>query len=579
MTSPTSNTIYGVDIYNGTYALAVDSSGRVLRWNGTSWSINATIANSPTLYSVSILNQTYAFIAGVRSNTGRIYNTTNGGSVWSLNYSSGTAYRGIIFFNTTLAFAVGNDGIISQWNSTKWVDISSPVADDIYRIRKFNSTLMYAVGGYNGNSVIIKFNGTNWTSVYDMPADSLQDVAILNNTSYAVGQGATLIEYNSTWNQTFNMPAAYQGNLTTGTTCTADIDACTQPNSYPALNANYSSCRVHGGFNATVHSIGFGPVATCSFASNTLMAIANCGNGSYYSSSNTSQLQIIYSTLAQNIIAQSYSNQTVYIQGNFSSLLYPDSYLEINYTRNSSTPYQEISTDVETDKFDCNKTLFVPSQFTIQDMRVTSYSGPLWTTIAAVNNSMTRGAWNNTFMLSSFGKQFQMLGDPFDVNIPIGMISPGQNNSIAVYLGENSTNQQSSCPQNSTIIYTAFFKASVPYGLVFSGLSGGVVRVYYDINHDGIPDGYTDLVYGSSLPNFNATVRTVDQLNATGNALDDALLRLFQSLDYTPTGSGPAGSSSNPIDVELNGVDIQTTDVGNIPFQWGPIDIRLDVKV
>ena len=111
----------------------------------------------------------------------------------------------------------------------------------------------------------------------------------------------------------FNLTPAYSGNLTSGTQCMADLDTCFEPDSYPAENAKYSSCRAHNDLNSIVHSVGFGPITSCSFANRTLQAVADCGNGTFYSSSNASELKFIYNQIAQSIISQSYSNQAINI--------------------------------------------------------------------------------------------------------------------------------------------------------------------------------------------------------------------------------------------------------------------------
>jgi hypothetical protein len=121
----------------------------------------------------------------------------------------------------------------------------------------------------------------------------------------------------------------------------------------------------------------------------------------------------------------------------------------------------------------------------------------------------------------------------------------------------------------------------VPFGNVFPQISGGVARIYYDIDHDGVQDGYNDITIGSSLPNFNPMVRTVDQLDSVNNALDDALLRLLDSLNHivAQSNTGLSGASTNPIDVMLNNIDIDVTGVGGVPFAWGPLDVTLEVGI
>jgi von Willebrand factor type A domain len=582
ITSPIVSTINGLDIYNRTFALAVGSSGRVIRWNGSTWATAATISNSPTLYAVSIFNWSLVFASGSRSNSGKIYKSANGGATWTEDNDSGQNYYGVNIINSSVAYAVGSNGNIIKWNRTMWRPATSPTNDDLYRVESYNSTYALAVGGDSGNSVIIKYNGTGWSTTYDASGDSLRDIVIYDNISYAIGDGATIIENNGSWARTFNISRAYSGNSTSGTSCTADQDTCQEPNSFPGLNANYSSCRAHVNLNSTVHSIGFGPVASCSYASKILQSIAKCGNGTYYSSNDTEGLKDIYKGLAEDIVTQAFENQTTIVSDNVTSRLYTDSYLEMNYTQEVTSAYQEIVTDIETSKFDnCNYTFFVPAQLRLDETKVTSFSGSLWTSNVSINSSKTGNKWNNTYLITSYGTNFQALGDPFIVNIPTSLVQTGGNNSVIVHLGVSAANVSIACPSNSTVLYRAYFRASVPYGGVFSALKGGIARVYYDIDHDGLSDGFTDITYGSNLTDFDPTIRNMDELDATENALDDAVIRLMNTLNFVVKAgnSGISGSQTNPIDIKLSDVNIDVTFVGDVPFEWGPIDIRLDVNV
>jgi hypothetical protein len=60
--------------------------------------------------------------------------------------------------------------------------------------------------------------------------------------------------------------------------------------------------------------------------------------------------------------------------------------------------------------------------------------------------------------------------------------------------------------------------------------------------------------------------------------LDDAVIRLFTALNLVQ-GAGIPGSETNPIDIMLANVNIDVTGASGIPFAWGPIDVRIDVKI
>ena len=327
--------------------------------------------------------------------------------------------------------------------------------------------------------------------------------------------------------------------------------------------------------NITIYTIAFGS----NIDNSTLISIADCTGGKFYQSSNYSELLNIYKQIGESIAAIFFSQQTVNISGVGESSLYQNSYISYDYTGNESQPdYQEIQIDLETEKFNsCRGSFFVPYPMRIVDSKITSYSSNFWTSLVQINNSEEKTIFN----LSSFGDDFLPLGDPFRIEINPDSIMINKTNNITVNLAADAFEISPNCSDSNRVIYSSRIKASVPYGSVFSSSSGGIVRIYYDIDHDGISDGFTDVSYGTNLPGFNATVKTVDQLNTTSNALEDALLRLLNELNYViiSSNSGTAGSQTNPIDIKLADVNIDTTTVGGIPYAWGPLGIRLDVTV
>ena len=211
--------------------------------------------------------------------------------------------------------------------------------------------------------------------------------------------------------------------------------------------------------------------------------------------------------------------------------------------------------------------------------KATSFSGDLWTSAADVKTNKTAYLWSNVYNISSYSTDYSKTGDPFIVNIPPSLVQSGDNNQVRIYLGES--NGTTACPANSTVIYTALFRGSVPAGSVLPELRGGVVRVYYDMDHDGISDGFDNITING--PSFNPSIRTMSELNATAttNALDDAFFRLMNVLNFVvlPTNNDVPGTETNPIDIRLNDISVDTTSTGGIPYAWGPIDIRLDVKI
>jgi hypothetical protein len=422
--------------------------------------------------------------------------------------------------------------------------MSSPTSDDLYAIESFNSTTAFAVGGDSGNAVAIRWNGVSWSSSYDTAYNSLQDLIVTNNITYAVGLDTVVVENNGTWNRNFNIPEAYQGNATVGITCTADQDSCSEINSFPALNANYSSCRASKELNATVHTIGFGPISTCSFATRTLQSIATCGNGSFYASSNATTLQQIYASLAASIVQLTYVEQNTQIIGNITSTLYPDSFIEINYTK-TTQPYGLIIT-IETPFTDAYSASFTrPQNTTSVEGQIVSYSGTRWTNIATMNN-------NTIYNISKYGSNYQKIGDPYVIGIKSSLINTS--NSVWLNTGTGPTNISSGSIKNK-VIHT-FIKNVSGYSPVVAQASGCIWTIQFEDNSNiTIRSPYT--YAGSEVCSFTSA----SQAYNTNDAFQVATFNILKSLDF---------NQNYKVDVPFTQQDLQITitETTGIPYTW-----------
>jgi len=232
-------------------------------------------------------------------------------------------------------------------------------------------------------------------------------------------------------------------------------------------NANFSSCRLHNDLNATVHSIGFGPIANCQMGNTTLSAIADCGNGEYYASQNASELQEIYRNIAQSIVSISYTTQKVSVEGNVSiggNLLYNNSYIEFNYTETGTEfGYGEFSLTFEKNCTNGTCILDKKNETEILDAKITSYSADYWTNLVILTNSTSENL--TIYNLSKYG-EYEKLGDPFMISIPKETVSNGTN-EIQIFLGINETDRISGS-NDSKLIYSLKVPGIVGYGSVFN---------------------------------------------------------------------------------------------------------------
>ncbi|MCW4029239.1 MAG: hypothetical protein NWE92_06290 [Candidatus Bathyarchaeota archaeon] len=58
------------------------------------------------------------------------------------------------------AWAVGDGGIILQWNGNSWTTVSSPTSMNLNSVVFINSTIGWAVGGNDNGGVILRYDGT-----------------------------------------------------------------------------------------------------------------------------------------------------------------------------------------------------------------------------------------------------------------------------------------------------------------------------------------------------------------------------------------------------------------------------------
>jgi len=324
-----------------------------------------------------------------------------------------------------------------------------------------------------------------------------------------------------------------------------------------------ASCRANSANtatvnNVTVHSIGFGPVDTDLEANQTLTGIASCGNGSYYYSSNASELSEIYESIANEISTFSKRAQTVEVLGNYQkSILYHDSYIEMNYSHTIESPkFGEIAIDFESEKFEnCSPIVNIPSQVRVIESKVTSYSSDYWTDILRINNNLV-------FNLSKYVINYSLLGDPFTISIPPEDIISGSN---ALYLktGDSPANN-TGCSKNNSMIYTALVDASLSYGGVFPNAEGCKWNI--EIEPGGmnmtnfIPQDYS----GLKLCNYTNNTVGYD----INDAYDSAVIDLLNKLDF---------DDDHRINVNFNDNDIilAISTVEHVPYMWGPTLVEI----
>lgn len=342
-----------------------------------------------------------------------------------------------------------------------------------------------------------------------------------------------------------NSNRCFNGTSTSGYDC--GNDNCIS-NFGPSMNNTiWSANRTKVDLNANISSVGF-LLSNCHDGSLTLSEVARVGGGVYKLGNSAEELFQAYSDIAASIVSLSYVEQTVNITGNISSILYPDSYIEFNYTRERA-PYGIIITEEK--KFSDNYTgsFVIPTNSSIVETRVISYSGPRWTKEVSIDNTT-----DNTIVynLSEYGSDYIKLGDPYAVNIPNPAV--GDSNTVRLTTGISPTNTSAGSEYNK-IIYI-ILKNMVSYSAISEYTDGCNWSVQFEDNTNltlEVPAGATDPCY----------YKSDDYAGPTGSsdALKIAVYKLFEKLDLDNNGK---------LDIKFTEQNLQvsSSEVIGIPFPW-----------
>jgi len=322
-----------------------------------------------------------------------------------------------------------------------------------------------------------------------------------------------------------------------GAGCYGGLDDCEVNDCKCASqNTNWSSCRLNNDLNATVYSIGFGALSTCTMANKTLGDIANCGKGEYYVSDNATELERFYQEIAEEILELSYSEQTAEITGNISGVLYPDSYIEFNYSK-PSVPYGLITTTERRfqDSYYGNFSVFNSSE--VLETVVVSYSGPRWTDNVEINN-------NSFYNLTAYGEAYTKLGDPHSINIPNSFIE--EDNLIKLTTGVDAENSTYGSEANK-IIYTIKQNIS-SYTEIVAFAEGCIWTLDFEDGSNQVihvPDYY----YGSKECSYQASGTNISNEN---DAVQLATYGLLKILDPDLNGKIDVKFTEQNLKISLN---------------------------
>ncbi len=313
------------------------------------------------------------------------------------------------------------------------------------------------------------------------------------------------------------------------------------------------SCWAHAEYNISIYAVAFGNAGAA--AADILNLSACCDScENFYTSNNVSGLAEIYQTIAQNMTTAfgTIRSQTVNIIGELPpSELFPDSYIELNYTPIiAPMQYGEVPFTYYTEPFvNCSPIVPIPSQLRIVDAKVTSYSGEHWTSLVGSNGQVV-------YNLSDYSSTYEPLGDPFIVQVPAGYIVGG-NNYFTISTGDGPANS-TGCSEDNSLIYTGMFRPDEVYSPVLEYADGCKWTVEYE-----------DLSFSTFLveSTYNGSKRcffTSDNVTYDHNdTIDNSVYQLLSQLDFDKDGR---------LQVKLNenNLQIEAFWVPKVPYMWGP---------
>ena len=272
-----------------------------------------------------------------------------------------------------------------------------------------------------------------------------------------------------------------------------------------------------------------------------------CTDGIHFNANNLTSLIDIYLNISFQIQSLSYIEQIPIVEGNISSILYSDSYIEATYYPNYAPAFGDLTISGETEPFTQSGTrgeLALSDTNQLLEANVLSYSGSKWTNITRINNVVF-------YNVSSYGGNITEVGDPFRIRIPNDLFE-NTTNIITLNLSNASYGSES-----NRITYRITFKNTVnSFSSVLERGEGCTWTVLQENGENltvAIPKEYE----GSKECSYT------DAIYDTNDAYDVSAMALFSQLDIDDNGM------INILLDEQN-LAIEATIIEDVPSLWGP---------
>ncbi len=204
------NNVYFLDANTG---WAVGTEGIVIKTTdgGLTWSNSSgSITSDMILKDVIFLDQNFGFVTG-----SQVFKTTNGGSTWTQLTTSSSFKQSIAMTDINKGYICGNGGLLGNTvNGYNFYSQTSPVGNNIYKIRFINDSTGVAVG--QSNLILhTKNKGVNWTLKTAASTNDIIDVcAVGDSTFWAAGNNGKILKSTDAGNSwtTITNSAYNQGN-------------------------------------------------------------------------------------------------------------------------------------------------------------------------------------------------------------------------------------------------------------------------------------------------------------------------------------------------------------------------------
>lgn len=199
-TSNTNQNLNSIYVFGTNGAWVAGDLGIVLKVDGAAWKVQNIGGTKTNMNGISSNNSNST--AWAVGDSGKIFNTINGGSSWSAQTSGTTQNLNAAYvFNTSLVFAVGDNGTFLRTRNggTNWVSKSTGTSQRLNSVAFASATIGWAVGD-GGILLRSKDSGNTWTAQTSGTSQNLNGVSLGSTVpcAFIAGSGGVFLKTKDT---------------------------------------------------------------------------------------------------------------------------------------------------------------------------------------------------------------------------------------------------------------------------------------------------------------------------------------------------------------------------------------------